>query len=352
MKPKMTLKKIARELDVSISTVSKALHNDKNVSKETRKKIQAFAKFYNYRPDNIALSLKNRKTKNIGVIIPEIVHYFFAKVISGIEQVANERGYNVIIGVSNESFDKEVLNMEMLVNGGSIDGFIVSISKETFLREDFHHLKETISQGMPIVMFDRVVDEIDCDKVVVDDEDASFNAVQKLIDSGCRNIMLLTTKDYINIGRYRTEGYLKALKANDIELRPELIVKLEDKYKADEQQEYLKSEIDRFLDEIPLIDAIFGVNEIFAAIAMNAVCKRGLRVPEDVSVISFSDGVLSQNSRPSLTTISQHGEHLGEIAAQMLINKLEGNDEDAETFVTQVVKTELLERDSTLNSKR
>ena len=168
MKPKMTLKRIAKELGVSISTVSKALHDNKEISQDNRDKIQAFAKFYNYRPNNIALSLKNKKTKTIGLIIPEIVHNFFAKVISGIEHVAKLKGYNVLIAVTNESFDKEVINMELLVHS-NIDGFIMSLSKETLLNQDKHHLQETINQGIPIVMFDRVLNDIDCDKVIVDD---------------------------------------------------------------------------------------------------------------------------------------------------------------------------------------
>ena len=201
MKKKITLKQIARELDVSISTVSKALRNSIEISEDTREKVQAFAKLYNYRPNNIALSLKNRKTKTIGVIIPEIVHHFFSKVIRGIEQVANKRGYNVIVGLSNESFDKEVINMQMLANG-SIDGFILSISKETLLQQDYHHFKETISQGMPIVMFDRVVNEIECDKVIIDDLKGSKNAVSKLLSNGCKHVAIITTKDYVSAVSY------------------------------------------------------------------------------------------------------------------------------------------------------
>ncbi len=134
MKAKITLKQIARELDVSISTVSKSLKDSTEISEDTRQKVKAFAKLYNYRPNNIALSLKNRKTKTIGVIIPDIVHHFFTKVINGIENVAAKRGYNVLVSLSNESFDKEVLNMETLANG-SIDGFILSISKETLVKK-------------------------------------------------------------------------------------------------------------------------------------------------------------------------------------------------------------------------
>jgi len=183
MKRKVTLKQIAKELDVSISTVSKSLRDSPEISEDTRQKVQAFAKLYNYKPNNIALSLKNRKTKTIGIIIPEIVHHFFATVISGIEQVANENGYSVVVCLSNESFDKEVINMEMLANG-SIDGFIMSLSKETQYKADFHHITEVINQGMPVVMFDRVTNEVFCDKVIIDDKTAAYDAVQSLINKG------------------------------------------------------------------------------------------------------------------------------------------------------------------------
>ena len=188
MKRKITLKQIAKELDVSISTVSKSLRNSLEIGEETRLKVQAFAKFYNYKPNNIALSLKNRKTKAIGIIIPEIVHHFFSTVINGIEQVANEHGYSVIICLSDDSFDKEVLNMEMLANG-SIDGFIMSLSKETQFRGDFHHISEVINQGMPVVMFDRVTNDILCDKVIIDDKHAAYEAVQSLINKGQKNCL-------------------------------------------------------------------------------------------------------------------------------------------------------------------
>ena len=181
LKRKVTLKQIARELDVSISTVSKSLRDSSEISEDTRQKVQAFAKLYNYKPNNIALSLKNRKSKTICIIIPEIIHHFFATVISGVEHVANESGYNVIICLSDESFDKEVINMETLANG-SIDGFIISLSKETQQKRDFHHITEVINQGMPVVMFDRVTNAILCDKVIIDDSLAAFHATQFLIN--------------------------------------------------------------------------------------------------------------------------------------------------------------------------
>jgi len=347
MKRKITLKQIARELDVSISTVSKALRNSLEISQDTREKVQAFAKFYNYKPNNIALSLKNRKTKNIGVIIPEIVHYFFSKVINGIELVANKRGYNVIIGLSNESFDKEVINMEMLANG-SIDGFIISIAKETLSLQDYHHFKETINQGMPIVMFDRVIDEIECDKVIVDDVKGAKMAVNKLVSNGCKNIAIVSTKDYISVGKLRTQGYLEALEENNIKPNPNLILKVDDKFATDDYLNILEAEITQLLKKNKNIDGILTVNEIYALTAIKAARKLGKIIPDDIQVIGFTDGVLSKHATPSLTTVRQHGQTVGEKAAVLLIDKLENENEEAEeVYKTIVIETELIEREST-----
>lgn len=336
MKRKVTLKQIARELDVSISTVSKSLRNSPEISEDTRQKVQAFAKLYNYRPNNIALSLKNRKTKTIGIIIPEIVHHFFATVISGIEQVANEQGYNVIVCLSNESFDREVINMEMLANG-SIDGFIISLSKETQFKEDFHHISEVISQGMPVVMFDRVTNEILCDKVIIDDKSAAYDAVQSLIDSGCRRIALLTTVDYVSVGRFRTEGYTKALQDNQLPFDENLVVKIED---IDDSN----AQIDALLERG--VDAVFAVNELFAVTVIKAAQRRKIAIPEELSVVAFTDGIISKYASPSITTVSQNGIRMGMKAAQMVIDRIE-NEDDEEMYRTEVIETHLVQREST-----
>ncbi|WP_396184224.1 LacI family DNA-binding transcriptional regulator [Flavobacterium sp.] len=338
MKRKVTLKQIAKELDVSISTVSKSLKDSSEISEDTRQKVQAFAKLYNYKPNNIALSLKNKKTKTIGIIIPEIVHHFFATVISGVENVANEHGYNVIVCLSDESFDKEVINMEMLANG-SIDGFIMSLSKETQQKKDFHHIKEVINQGMPVVMFDRVTNDILCDKVIIDDNLAAFQAVQTLIDKGLKKIALITTVDYVSVGKLRTEGYLKALKSNDIKVDENLILKIEDIDHCDEVIENLLN--------TQTIEAIFAVNELFAVTAIKAALKKGLKIPEDIAVIGFTDGIISKYSSPSITTVSQNGIKMGGKAAKMLIERLESEDEDDEHYRTEVIETHLVEREST-----
>ncbi len=339
MKPKLTLKQIARELDVSISTVSKALRDSVEISEDTRLKIKAFAKLYNYKPNNIALSLKNRKTRTIGIVLPEIIHDFFATVISGIEQVANKRGYNVIICLSNNSFDKEVMNMEMLANG-STDGFILSVAKETQQKQDYHHLTEVINQGMPVVLFDRIVDEIICDKVINDDKEGAKRAVGHLTEIGCRKIAIITTVDYVSVGKLRTEGYLEALEEAGIPVVEERILKIEDVENSEKEiMEFLK-----YQD----LDGIFAVNEQFSASAVRGLKEKGLEVPEDVSVIGFSDGELSRKFIPSLTTVSQHGAEMGSRAAEMLIERLENPVDHDISFRTEIIKTSLIARESTL----
>lgn len=338
MKRKVTLKQIAKELDVSISTVSKSLRDSPEISEDTRQKVQAFAKLYNYKPNLIALSLKNKKTKTIGIIIPEIVHHFFATVISGIEHVANEKGYNVIVTLSDESFDKEVINMEMLANG-SIDGFIMSLSKETQFKKDFHHITEVINQGMPVVMFDRITNDILCDKVIIDDNLAAFEAVRDLIKKGFKKIALITTVDYVSVGKLRTEGYRKALRNHDMTVDEDMILKIEDTENCDDTIEALINKTRP--------DAIFAVNELFAVTAIKAAKKLGLKVPEDISVIGFTDGIISKYSSPSITTVSQNGIKMGNKAAQMLIERLESEDEEEEHYKTEVIETHLVIREST-----
>jgi LacI family transcriptional regulator len=334
---KITLKDIARELEVSISTVSKALKNSEEISRDTKEKVQAFAKLYNYKPNNIAISLKNKRTKNIGVVIPDIVHHFFTTVIRGIEKYANARGYNVIVCLSEESFDKEVINMEMLANG-SIDGFIMSLSSETQQKADYNHLKEVTEQGIPVVLFDRITNEIDCDKVIIDDELGAYMATKRLIDEGRKKIALITTDDYLSVSKARTMGYRKALIESGLGVDESRILKLSS-MEMDEER------IKDFF-ETQKVDAVLCVNEIFAVYSMRLAQEKGLKIPEDISFIGFTDGFLSKYAYPSLTVVAQHGEKMGEISAQMLIDKVEGEKEEEETFQTKTLEPTLVIRDS------
>ncbi|RTE54419.1 LacI family transcriptional regulator [Arenibacter aquaticus] len=339
MKRKITLKHIARELGVSISTVSKALKNSEEIGRDTKEKIQAFAKLYNYKPNNIAISLKNKRTKNIGVIIPDIVHHFFTTVFRGIEKYANAKGYNVIVCVSDESFDKEVINMELLANG-SIDGFIMALSAGTQLKNDYNHLKEVTAQGIPLVLFDRVTPEIKCDKVVIDDKKGAYNAVTTFIREGRKKIALITTKDYFSVSRDRAAGYREALLDNDLEINEDLILEFP-------SMEVDEKGIEEFFTN-KKVDAVLSVNEIFAIHSMRFVQSLGIKIPEDISFIGFTDGLLSKYSTPGLTAVAQHGEDMGKIAAEMLIEKVESEEEE-ETYTTKVLEPTLIVRGSTGN---
>jgi len=340
MKKKITLKNIARELDVSVSTVSKALNNSREISADTREKVQAFAKLYNYRPNNIAISLKNRRSKNIGVIIPDIVHHFFTTVFRGIEKYANAKGYNVIVCVSDESFDKEVINMELLANG-SIDGYILSLSAATQKKADYAHLQEVLNQGIPLVLFDRVTDQVQCDKVIINDEEAAYLATCKLIEGGSKRIALVMNENFLNVDVLRAHGYYRALHEAGLPVDDSMVLRLPFQFEDEHKSNAFFKERE--------IDGVLCVNEVFAVRCMSELQKMGKRVPEDVSVIGFTNGILSQLANPSLTSVEQHGEQMGEVAAKMLIERVEhpGEQEGNLAFKTEVLDATVVERQST-----
>lgn len=338
MKAKATLKQIAKELSVSVSTVSKALNDSPEISEQTKIKIKEYAKLKNYKPNVIGLNLKNRKTKTIGVIIPNILNSFFAKVFSGIEKVADKKGYNVITCISNESLEKEIHTLEMLSNG-TIDGFILSVSQEAQTLQDYSHFSAIINDGTPIVMFDRIADEVECDKVVVDDFDSALNSTQHLINLGCKNIALISSVNNLSVGKLRADGYLKALRDNNIPVNEKIILRTD-------SEDDMKSKIDAIFDN--KIDAIFALDENDSVAALRVSLKKGYRVPEDISIIGFADGILaSRRLSPSLTTVSQHGIEIGEVAAKRLIARLEEKEGETSDYETIVIKTKLKEREST-----
>jgi LacI family transcriptional regulator len=339
MKAKATLKQIAKELNVSVSTVSKALNDSPEISEQTKTKIKEYAKLKNYKPNIIGLNLKNRKTKTIGVIIPDILNSFFAKVFSGIEKVADEKGYNVIMCISNESLEKEAHTLEMLSNG-TIDGFILSVSEEAQKQNNYDHFKEIINDGTPIVMFDRIAEGIDCDKVVVDDFDSALDSTQRLIDLGCKNIALLSSVDNLSVGKLRFEGYLKALEKNKIPVNNHLIIRTDSEEDLKEQMETV------FANN--KIDGIFALEENDSVAALRMGLKKGYKIPEELCIIGFADGILaSRRLSPSLTTVSQHGIEIGEEAAKLLIKRLEDDSEEEPPYETKVIKTVLKERETT-----
>jgi len=337
MKQKITIKAIAKELGVSNSTVSKALSDSHEISKETKDRIRAFAKYSNYKPNSLALQLRNQKTKVIGVIIPKIVHHFFSTVISGIENTATERGYNVMICFSNNSYKREVENLEVLTNG-SVDGLLVSLSKETLENHESLHFQNLIENETPLVMFDRVDDRIQCDKVIVDDKGAGYKATKYLLETGCEKIGLITTPQHITVGALRRDGYERALREKGISIQRKLIAEV------DEEKDLHQEILALFEQEM---DAIFAVNEIYAAVAIRIAKEKGLRIPQDISVIGFTDGLISEYSSPSITTIVQHGYTMGKQAAELLLDRIE-NKNNIKEAQTKVISSNLKVRESSL----
>jgi len=336
MKEKATLKQIAAELGVSVSTVSKALNNSAEISEITKKKIREYAELRNYKPNVIGVSLKSRKTKTIGVIIPNILNPFFAKVFSGIEKAADAKGYNLITCISNESLEKEIHTFDMLSNG-IIDGFIVSASEGAQKSGQFNHYSAVIDQGMPVVMFDRVIDNLPCDKVIVDDMDSANDAVSHLISLGCRNIGLFSSIDNLSVGQLRARGYEQALSRHGIQVDSNLIVR------TSSAEEFDEKATDFFQKH--KVDGIFAIDEHASVYAMKHAVQAGYSIPNDLAVIGFADGLWSRRLTPSLSTVSQHGPEIGETAANLLIDRLETKAE--KPYQTVVIKTELRKRDST-----
>lgn len=338
---RITLKHIANEFNVSIATVSKSLHDSHEISFATKNKIQAFARKHHYRPNNIARSLVNKRTKTLGVIIPNIMNNFFAKVFVGIEEMAASRGYNLISCISNESYSKEVKTMELLKNG-TLDGFILSLSEETQIKQDYEHLKHAIEQGVPIVLFDRVTEEIECDKVTVDDLEGANRATSHLIKSGCKRIAVISILDNISVGKLRVQGYKNALLEHRQEIEEELIVRIGKKEDFETVMKFVLTD--------KKIDALLCLEESSAIRSLVLLKQMKYRIPEEMSIICFTNGELPKYVSPSITTISQHGRSIGEISAGLLIDRLEGHNEES-CYQTKTIKTSLIQRESTRRIK-
>ncbi len=335
MKRAVTIKDIAKELDIAPSTVSRALKNHKNISESTKLKVQALAEKWNYQPNIMATSLKNNKTNVIGVVIPEIIHYFFSTVLSGIEDTAQQHGYRVIFTQSSEDYDREVKNVQTLL-ANRVDGVLISFSKHT---NDFSHIKKVKEADIPIVLFDRITKEIETDYVVVNDFFAAKNAVSHLIKTGCKNIAFFGSLSNLLITQNRKNGYKDALREAKIPVKKELI------FEADSYDEAY-STVFRILQNKQPLDAVFAVNDSTAIGALTALKEFGKRVPEDVSIIGFTDSMISRVCDPPLSTIAQDGYKVGEVATKALIKRINDKSEKLE-YKTTVLKTDLLLRGTT-----
>lgn len=332
----VTIKDIAKKLGVSPSTVSRALKDHPEISPKTKKVVTELANLLGYKPNEIALSLRSRKSKIIGLIIPEIVHHFFSSVISGIEEIAIEEGYNVMIFQSNESYTREVLNTQGLYSS-RVDGLLVSLAKET---KDYEHFKNLLKHDVPIVFFDRICEGLKTDRVIVDDYGGAFEAVQHLIDQGCKRILHLSGSDTLLIGRNRINGYKDALDENDMPFDENLVVQ------CDNYEDALAKTGD-IVKSMPDIDGIFAVNDFTAIGAMKAVKDAGKKIPDDIAVIGFTNGISSTMTDPSLSSVDQHGTEVGREATKLLLKRLkEDEKEEDHTPQTRIIRTDMIIRDS------
>ncbi len=336
---KLTLKDIAKHFKVSVSTVSKAINDSYEISEKLKGEIREYAKAHHYRPNKVALNLINRNTKTIGVVIPNILNYFFVQVIYGIEKITDEKGYSIITCITNQSLEKETKTLELLSNG-SVDGVIISsAAEENELPHHAEHLRELSENQIPLVMFDRVTNLIACDKVIVDDFEAGYKATKFFIQTGCSTIAIVTPIVDSVISRLRIEGYKKALAENNIPFDDKLV-------EATDSSEDLELTLSLLLN-YKKIDGIMALDEITAVKVMSIVKSRGYHVPNDISIIGFTNGELSKYVTPAITMVSQHGRYIGETVAKILIDRIEHKDSD-DPFETKTIRTSLVVRDSTL----
>ncbi len=331
----ITIKDIARELGVSPSTVSRALKDHPDISLATRLKVKQLAEEYGYKPNAIALSLLQSKTNIIGVIIPEIVHFFFSSVISGIEEVAHKNGYQVMICQSNESVEREKENVQTMIKG-RVDGVLISISKQT---QSSEHLQMLDKAGIPMVFFDRSPNDINSHQVIIDDDEGAFSVVNHLIQQGYKRIMHLAGPDNLVISQRRLAGYKRALKQNGLNYDPELI------QVCDQYDDAIRM-VPKLLQMPNRPDAIFAVNDLTAVGAIKVIREMGLGIPQDIGVAGFTNEKISSILTPSLTSVEQHGFSMGEEAAKLLMKRFETNIED---YVpeTKIIPSTLIIREST-----
>lgn len=340
----VTIKDIARELGISPSTVSRALKDHPDISPLTKKAVNELAEKLNYQPNIVALSLRQSKTNTLGVIIPEIVHFFFSTVISGIEDVAYSAGYNVILAQSNESQSREILDIKALFNS-RVDGMLMSVSRET---TNFEHIESVLSKGVPIVFFDRAFETNQASKVIVDDFTGAKDATLHLIEQGCRRIAHIEGPPNLEITRQRLEGYKSALADHNISFDAELIAvcpsgTIEEGQRAMETLLALKNRP----------DGVFASNDPSAMGAMKTIKHHKLNMPDDIAIVGFSNWFFSSLMDPPLSSVDQPGFEMGQEAAKILIRQIEKQEKEDSEFIaeTKILKTRLIVRESSLKKK-
>jgi LacI family transcriptional regulator len=333
---KLTLKDIAKELNISVSTASRALKGHPDISDETIRVVKAYAEKHHYVPNVLAVNFRKNRTFTIGLIVPELVHHFFSTVISGAIDAAKKKGFNVLVSQSNDILEDEVTACRTML-ASSVDGLLISISNETF---EGKHLLEFINEGKHVVQFDKITDQLNSPKVIVDDFDGAYNAVQHLIEGGYNKIAHLRGRREVKNASERALGYEKALKDNHLEFQAEWIKECK---LINEQEGYDFTK--ELMESKNPPNAIFCITDLVALGVIKYLKEVGINIPQQVGVMGFSNWKLAEIVNPSLSSVDQHGYQIGVKAAEMLIEKIQNH--DFERNETVEIKTNLIIREST-----
>jgi LacI family transcriptional regulator len=339
-KKDVTIYDIAQKLALSSTTVSRGLNDHATINKNTRKRIQDTARELGYRHNTFASSLRKQKTNTIGVIIHELNSNFITSVLSGIERVTAENGYDLLIAHSSESFEKEAANSMNLFHK-RVDGLLASLAFDTEGLEHFKHFEE---KGIPVIFFDRVEEGIENTKVIIDNYKCGYQATQHLIEQGCKRIVLVTASLKRNVYAKRYKGYKDALFDNNIKLDDSLVL-----VKDLSEQNSVEAAYE-ILNMKPLPDGAFITNDFSAAVCMQTLKEHGIKIPQDIAVVGFNNDAICKLIEPQLSTIQYPGNEMGEIAARNLINHLKGVSNINHTN-TIVVRSELIIRKSSLRKQ-
>ncbi len=333
----ITLKDLAQELHLSVSAVSKALNDSYEISEETKVKVRALAKEKNYKRNKAAVSLRKNKTKTIGVIIPNILNPFFARLLHNVEKEASNYDYNIITCISNESLEKEKKSIELLTDG-SVDGIIITVSKETETLKEVKHLEHVIHNNIPMVMSDRFIEKIECDKVISDDYEAVYKATNHLLREGRKQIVLLNSLSGLNVGKKRVSGYEDALKDSVVSKQEPIVFKIPN-------DEDIDVNLIRFLEKNKNVDGIIAIDNTLGAVALNVLKNIGKEIPKEVSVIGFSSKHILVFTNPKLSTIAQQSRKMAKQALVTLTDRIENNSKEAPKTIT--VSSKLEHRETT-----
>jgi DNA-binding LacI/PurR family transcriptional regulator len=328
-----TIKDIARKLNISISTVSRALRNASDVNPDTKKAVMALADELQYQPNQLALSLRKQQTHTIGVIVPNL-DYVLATMVKGIDEVALEAGYTVMVCQSNESFGREIVNTRRLLDS-LVDGFIISVSSETKI---FDHFKKIQEKEIPMVIFDRLIPNLEAPSVCLDNAEGGFIATEHLLEQGYKRIAILAGPKNLGISNSRLEGYLAALKKYKIKPDNDLIIH------CDFNQDYAFFATEELLSMKKRPDAIFTISDRMAIGAMLAIKKRGLKMPQDIGLVGFNNEPVASLVTPGLSSVEQPSFELGKAAAKLFIETM--HNYENMNGVAQVLKPKLFIRES------